>query len=538
MNRRGLLTWLGGLVALALVGLIVNVALGNAPALGLDNHGGVKVVITPTGDAPVSRTDLGFTRDAVRRSLTHHRVVDASARIEGSNVVVDIPNVGNQAEVVADVSAPNRMQLRAFVGGCFTPEPVETTAAETTAVETTAAEAATETTGGPSGLRRPATTPSTAVETTVPDDTGAPTTTEALLGPLGPGPEIDSTVPVNEFAPPPAAEDDRDVTRRDAVGQDCLLGPAFRLSSGLEGGAFDGQAAGQIFEPGTAVVNSLVDSGGNVFWSVEARFTGPGVAAYASTVNAGNTALAVLLDDVVLGSAAVSSGFVPQLLTVQVYDEAAARQLAEGINRGAFGTPSEVAALAGLDATIGAGAWTTTLLAGAVAVVVIGALMLLGYRRLGVLWAAAAVLWALLCWVGAAILGQVSGYAIGLGSALLLVGFFGVLTAGSVAYFERLREDVRHGRRLRNSAQRSFSAAWTRLFVFDIAAGVAGTLLMAFGAESLRSFGAYLALAALAHALVMYGFVRPAVLLGASRGWLDPARLFPTAARSPKAVHQ
>lgn len=556
MNRRGLLTWVGGLVAIALVGLIVNLALGNAPTLGLDNGGGVKLVISPAGDDPVSRDSLVYTRDAVRRELIRHRMVDASARLEGDDVVVDIPNVADQAEVVAGVAAPNRVQLRAFTGGCSAPEPVVETvpttdaeapsgSVETTAAAVTDASTAPESSTRPSGLRRSGADTTAApgsaapTESSVPAETTAPTTTVALLGPLGPGPVVETTMPADEFAPPLAPEDDREVTRPDVVGQECLVGPAFRLVSGIDGGAFDGQAAGQIFEPGSAVASALVDSGGVSYWMVDARLTGPGLAAYAATTSAGsNTAIAVLLDDVVVGSAQVSSGFVPQLLRMQTYNESAAQRLADGINRGAFGTPTQISVLSGLDASIGAGAWTATVVAAAVALVVIGALMITGYRRLGLVWAGAAVVWALLCWVGAAILSQVSGYAIGVGAALLLVGFFGVLTAGSVGYYERLREDVRHGRRLRNSAQRSFSAVWVRLFTFDVAVFAAGVLLMALSAESFRSFGAYMALAALAHALVMYGVVRPAVLLGTESGQLDPARLFPNAAAAAKVVNR
>ena len=66
MTRRRLWASLIGFVAFTVALLVVNLALGNRPVLGLDLQGGVSVVLAPTEGA--SSGDLLVIRDLIRDS--------------------------------------------------------------------------------------------------------------------------------------------------------------------------------------------------------------------------------------------------------------------------------------------------------------------------------------------------------------------------------------------------------------------------------------------------------------------------------------
>src|SRR5688572_18433812 len=104
MNRRRLWTSLLVIVGVAVVGLALNLGFGNTPVLGLDLQGGVSVVLTPTEGA--TEDDLVVIRDLVRSELENRGIAEPDVRVEGSDIVVDLPGVRDQREALdaADVA--------------------------------------------------------------------------------------------------------------------------------------------------------------------------------------------------------------------------------------------------------------------------------------------------------------------------------------------------------------------------------------------------------------------------------------------------
>jgi preprotein translocase subunit SecD len=99
----------------------------------------------------------------------------------------------------------------------------------------------------------------------------------------------------------------------------------------------------------------------------------------------------------------------------------------------------------------------------------------------------------------------------------------GVTVDTYVVFFERLKDEVRHGRSLRNAAPRSFRATWRTIVSADLVSLLASLILFWLSVGSVKGFALYLGLTTICDLLVCYFFTRPAVYLLATTRWFDSA---------------
>lgn len=111
MNRKRLWAELIAFVAVVAALLAVNAARDEHPVLGLDLEGGVSVILAPETDDATSE-DLTFVRDLVRDQLEATGIAEPDVRVEGTNVIVDLPGVRDQAEALEAVSVSGIVDLR------------------------------------------------------------------------------------------------------------------------------------------------------------------------------------------------------------------------------------------------------------------------------------------------------------------------------------------------------------------------------------------------------------------------------------------
>ena len=147
MMRRRLWASLLGCVGITALLLIFNLAFRNTPVLGLDLQGGVSVVLAPEEGA--SGDDLIVIRDLIRDELENRGIAEPDVRVEGSNIIVDLPGVKDQRDALDAVD----------VAGIVTLRPVFACAGEATtgtSVPSSVPDSGPTTTGGASvGSRRP-----------------------------------------------------------------------------------------------------------------------------------------------------------------------------------------------------------------------------------------------------------------------------------------------------------------------------------------------------------------------------------------------
>ena len=96
---------------LLVAGLLgTNLGFGNRPILGLDLQGGVSVILQSTDEA--SADDLLVVQDLIRDELETLGIAEPDVRVEGDNIVVDLPGVKDQAQALEAVDVAGIVSLR------------------------------------------------------------------------------------------------------------------------------------------------------------------------------------------------------------------------------------------------------------------------------------------------------------------------------------------------------------------------------------------------------------------------------------------
>ena len=85
----------------------------------------------------------------------------------------------------------------------------------------------------------------------------------------------------------------------------------------------------------------------------------------------------------------------------------------------------------------------------------------------------------------------------------------GVTVDSYVVFFERLKDEVRAGRSMRNSAQRGFAGAWHTIVIADLVSLIGAAVLWYLTVGSVRGFAFFLGLSTLCDLFVAYFFTRP-----------------------------
>lgn len=586
MIQRRLWISLGGIVLVAATLLGINLGVGNEPALGLDLQGGVSVVLAPTQQA--THDDLLTIRDLIRDELEDRGIAEPEVRVEGDNVVVDLPGIKDQRDALEAVDVAGIVTLRPVVVPCTEPSdaaadssvpdssvPDSSTPDDTSADESTpatsnadstdpaagvtdgtaptspapASSTPTESTDGPAGMRRPVSAdtstppssevassdvPSTATDdsatdgtatddTTVDSSVAESTTTTTTVPPLGPiGPGDFGTPPPSPFTPLPPTDDDSTVVVPDVNGLDCTVGPVQRGPNG--------ELTGFLFERDSASANLV---GGA--WQVDVGLSGTGSSAFnslAATCLSGDQTcptgqIAIVMDGVVQSSPVVQqANFTDGVSITGTFSEGEARSLARVLNRGAFPIDVRAENVQTVSATLGRDSLNASIFAGLAGVLLV--LVLLGYfyRRLIVVVLAGIVVWAMLIYSVAAFVSQTTNYALTLAGVAGIVVSIGVTVDSYVVYFERIKDEVRHGRTIKNAAQRSFKATWRIILAADLVSIIAAVVLFILSVGSVRGFALYLGITTVCDVIVFYFFTRPAVVLLANDGWLDRGDTF------------
>ncbi len=116
MIRRRLWAWVAGIVGVTAAVLALNLAFGNTPALGLDLQGGLSVTLAPSEGA--TDDDLLVIRDLIRDELERRGIAEPDVRVEGPNIIVDLPGVRDQEDALDAVDVAGIVTLRP-VYQCF-----------------------------------------------------------------------------------------------------------------------------------------------------------------------------------------------------------------------------------------------------------------------------------------------------------------------------------------------------------------------------------------------------------------------------------
>ena len=512
MTRR-LWTSLIGVVLIVLITLGYNIATDNTPILGLDLQGGVSVILAPT--EPATAEELTVIRDQIRSELERQGIAEPDVRVQGETIVVDLPGVRDQQEALSAVDVSGVVELRPVLNpeSC---QPIDT--APTGPVIGSPSDVPTDTTSGtePQGIRRPVAPPADTVPgETTPADT---TPSDTVPGDTVPADSVPGDTVPGDSAPtetiPPGAVDEPVPTQ--------FVDPGAVVLPTRDGGAEclgPVQGTGEVFERGSAEPTLDPTQGWGVAVDLrggEGRDTWNNLASqcFNRAPTCPTQRLAIVLDSVVQSAPSVNEpNFTDSVSITGNFTQSEAEELASVLNRGAFPVEVEAQEARTVSPSAGSDSLQAAIIAGLVGLAMVLVFLIVYYRWLALVIVGGITVWAGMVFSMASFVSGWTNYALSLAGVTGIIVAIGVTVDSYVVFFERIKDELRNGRTIKNAAPRSFKMTWRTIWSADVISLIAAGILFSLSVGSVRGFALYLGLTTICDLLVCYFFTRPAVLL-------------------------
>jgi preprotein translocase subunit SecD len=183
------------------------------------------------------------------------------------------------------------------------------------------------------------------------------------------------------------------------------------------------------------------------------------------------------------------------------------------LNRGAFPVEVEAQEARTVSASAGGDSLRAAIIAGLLGLALVLAFLVAYYRWLALVIVGGITVWAGMVFAMASFVSGWTNYALSLAGVTGIIVAIGVTVDSYVVFFERIKDELRNGRTIKNAAPRSFKMTWRTIWSADVISLIAAGILFSLSVGSVRGFALYLGLTTICDLLVCYFFTRPAVLL-------------------------
>lgn len=481
------------LVMTAVAGFLTSVR----PLLGLDLVGGVSVVLS--GPANVDRSVMEKALDRIRERVDALGVAEPDISLLGSNLIqVQLPGLGGQGSVSRRgsqfcVTSPSGKSL-----GCFARQAEAQAKAKAESVQRVL-----QIIGTTARLDQ-----RQVLSSSLTDPTGVaalPFTTGVIKAndpfrkdksfkegpPVKKGLVTYEDVNGNGFYDPSS-------DRKYNLGPVLITGAALKKATAIYEAA--GTQTSSTAAVGWQVQFTLNSAGAKKFGDITTRLQGKD--------------LAIVLDNVVQSAPTIQSPITNGSGEITGnFTEQSAKSLAVVLNSGALPVQLTRQNVVTVSPTLGKQSLREGILAGLAG---LAALMLyLGfyYRLLGVVTWFGMTIWAVLALGLVSLLGRTVGYALTLAGVAGIIVSLGITADSYIVFYERLKDEVRHGKSLRAAVVPAFRRAWKTIVAADIVTIIAAIVLYLLAVGSVRGFALTLGLSTGLDLFVVYFFKRPIVFL-------------------------
>lgn len=508
--------------------------------LGLDLQGGTQVIMVPepvVEGAQITEEQLAQSVEIIRARVDGLGVAEAEVTTQGSGnsaaIVVSVPGVG-QDRVVELVQRTALLNFRP-VWNVLNPFPTDPAAQEGAEGETPAPNATADAAADPgTATAEPEATAAAGAETTDAADQGGARTAEI--------------VQATEYSPEFQAEVDA-LNCLDPVN---LAGGSPDNPEQWLGACDQSGAQKYVMEPAFIQGVNVTDANAQltqqgVGWVVTLDFDseGAGALAEASTTlsalpecGTGATpcnAFAIVLDGVVVSAPRFNEPIIGGQAQIEGdFNAQEARDLANVLKYGALPVTLEVVDVTSISATVGSDQLRAGIIAGLIGFAFVSLYLLFYYRILGIVSVLSLLVAGTLLYLITVILSKTIGLTLSLsGVAGAIIGI-GITADSFIIYFERIRDEMRDGRSLRQACDSGWVRARKTLLAADFVTLLAAVVLYFLSVGSVRGFALTLGLTTVLDIVMAFWFTRPlTVLLGRTRWmqrgskWtgLDPDRL-------------
>jgi preprotein translocase subunit SecD len=505
---------------LGLIGLMIWTFLPGetySPKLGLDLRGGTQVILSPSvaeGET-LSQDQLNQTVAIIRQRVDGFGVAESEVTIQGTGngakIIVTIPGETSRT-VVDQLKTTAQLNFRPVLAIDF---------------------------GSPQASPSP--TPSDSVNpSAAPTDSATPTATESPAASATPEPSPAPSVSVApELLVPPIQSPDGsgDFADRfaalDCAESDILNGstddPAQYLISCEKDGSVKYALApadlvGTDIESATA---GLPATGGGG-WQVDLQMTSEGAKKFAdsttklSALESPNDQFAIVLDGVVISAPSVNEPIIGGSAVISgsfTADEA--RALAQVLKYGALPVGLEVDEVQQISPTLGNDQLQAGLIAGGFGLLLVVIYLLFYYRALGVIAVVSLVAAAIMTYLVFVILGRSIGFTLTLAGVAGAIVSIGITADSFIIYFERIRDEIREGKRLRVAIDQGWFRARRTILAADFVSLLSAAILYYLSVGSVRGFAFTLGLITFVDLAVAFLFTRSLVTKLGNSKWMN-----------------
>jgi preprotein translocase subunit SecD len=272
---------------------------------------------------------------------------------------------------------------------------------------------------------------------------------------------------------------------------------------------------GDAIKKATAVYNTGGSTSVGTGWEIDFTLTSSGAKTFGDvTTGMVGQQLAIVVDNRVIsapnvesaitnGNGRITGGFTKQR----------AQDLATQLNAGALPVNLKKEQVQTVSPTLGQESLHQGLIAGIAGLILLALYLLFYYRLLGVVAWLGMTIWAILAIALVSIAGRTVGYSLTLAGIAGLVISLGVTADSYIVFFERLKDEVRHGKTPRAAVQPAFKRAYKTIVAADVVTGLAAIVLYLTAISSVRGFALTLGVATILDLFVVYFFKRPTVFL-------------------------
>lgn len=481
----------------------------HAPKLGLDLRGGTQVILAPqavSGEAAMTQEQLDQTVSIIRQRVDGFGVAEAEVTVQGTGagakIIVSIP--GETSRTVVD-------QLKTTAQLNFRP---------VVAVDYGSPQPAASATPSASDAASPS-----ASATTTPEPTPTPSPTVSV-DPALLVPPIQSPDGGGDFADRFAA---LDCSTSEILNGGVVDDPTQYLLSCEKDGSYK-YALAPADLVGTDIQSATagLPQQGAGSWQVELQMTTEGAKKFATSTQTLSAAeapanqFAIVLDGVVISAPAVNEPILGGSAVISgSFTAEDAKALAQVLKYGALPISLEVDEVQQISPTLGNDQLQAGLIAGGFGLLLVIVYLLLYYRALGVIAVVSLIAAALMTYLTFIILGRGIGFTLtlaGIAGAIVAIG----ITADSfIIYFERIRDEIREGKRLRTAVDTGWIRARRTILAADFVSILAAVVLYFLSVGSVRGFAFTVGLTTLVDIVVAFLFTRALVTKLANSKWMN-----------------
>lgn len=476
--RRSLVVSLLVTVGIAVVSFGASLGVGWHPKLGLDLAGGSEVVFGGPKHQKITSDQMDTTVNILRHRVDAAGASGASVNSQNGQVVVQLPGVKNPKALIDLIGTTAEMQFRPVlcIAGPYTKKSANPPL--------------------PSALPQACSSPQYAqtkenLNVTQGKATGNPGLDPAL-----------------------AAYPSTDFTYNDQHPSAYVLVPA-SASSGQAGLRY---LLGPTGVPGSDVTSAQAVLNGSD-WQVDLNFKSAGQWDTLAQQQF-HALIAVDLDGQVISAPLTQpdspsfTSFGGKVVINGSFTQDFAHTLALDLNAGSIPVPLHRVDLTTVSPSLGKSSLKAGLAAGIGGLLLVLIYAIFYYRALGIVVISGLLTTAALLWAIVAALGHTSmNLTLDLAGVTGVIVSIGITVDSYIVYFERLKDEVRGGRSVRTSVDRSFRGAFRTVLAADLVSLAAAVVLYILTVSTVRGFAFFLGLATLLDIGTTYFFTRPLVIL-------------------------